>query len=450
MSDIIKWQYEQKKITAEQAAAMVKSGDHVVYGEFTMFPQMLDEALAKRVNELQDVIIAGVCYTSPPQVVLADLNREHFILTDLHFGLVSRKLHDRNLCNYIPNTYHQGSRIIKKYFNLDVGFFSVSAMDARGYFNLGPSNSITPAAMEKTKIKIVEVNNTVPICLGGNQESVHISQIDYVVEGNNIPLRQLPPAVPTENEKKIANLLLKEIEDGTCLQLGIGGLPNAVGALIADSDLKDLGIHSEMMMDACVDLYDKGLITGAKKTIDKNKMVYTFALGTQKLYDFLDNNPVCAIYPVNYTNDPRIIALNDKVVAINNALEVDLFTQVGSESIGTRQISGTGGQLDFIMGAFNSHGGKGIICLDSTFTNKDGILQSRIKPTLSPGTIVTLPRSLVQYIATEYGIAQFKGKSTFERAEALIGLAHPQFRDELINAADEMKIWQRTNKIAGS
>ncbi|HPT69742.1 MAG TPA: acetyl-CoA hydrolase/transferase C-terminal domain-containing protein [Syntrophomonas sp.] len=447
MGDIIQWQYDQKKITADQAAAMVKSGDQVAYGEFTMFPQALDEALAKRVNELQDVRVTGVCYTSPPQVVLADLKREHFILTDLHFGIVSRKLHDHNLCNYIPNTYHQGSRIIKKYYNIDVGFFSVSSMDARGYFNLGPSNSITPAIMTKTKIKIVEVNNTVPVCLGGNQESIHISQIDYVVEGNNIPLRQLPPAVPTENEQKIANLLINEIEDGACLQLGIGGLPNAVGALIADSNLKDLGIHSEMMMDSCVDLYDKGLITGAKKTIDKNKMVYTFALGTQKLYDFLDNNPVCAIYPVNYTNDPRVVALNEKVVAINNALSIDLFTQVASESVGTRQVSGTGGQLDFIMGAFNSRGGKGIICIDSTYTDKGGNLHSRITPTMAPGTIVTLPRSLVQYVATEYGIEQFKGKSTYERAEGIIRLAHPQFRDELIKAADEMKIWRRTNKI---
>ncbi len=447
MDDIIKWQYEQKKITAEQAAAMVKSGDKVVYGEFTMFPQALDEALAKRVNDLHDVTVMGVCYTSPPQVVLADPKREHFILTDLHFGVVSRKLHDLNLCNYIPNTYHQGSRIVKKYFNIDVGFYSVGAMDARGYFNLGPSNSVTPAAMEKSKIKIVEVNHTVPVCLGGNQESIHISQVDYVVEGNNIPLRQLTPAMPTENEQKIANLLLNEIEDGACLQLGIGGLPNAVGALIAESNLKDLGIHSEMMMDACVDLYDKGLITGAKKTIDKNKMVYTFALGTQKLYDFLDNNPVCAIYPVNYTNDPRIIALNDKVVAVNNALAIDLFTQVASESVQTRQVSGTGGQLDFIMGAFNSHGGKGIICIDSTYTDKEGNLHSRIMPTLAPGTIVTLPRSLVQYVATEYGIEQFKGKSTYERAEGIIRLAHPQFRDELIKAADEMKIWTRTNKI---
>jgi acyl-CoA hydrolase len=173
MHDIIQLQYEQKNITADEAAAMVKSGDKIFYGEFTMFPHALDEALAKRIKDLQDLQIGGVCFTSPPQVVLQDMQREHLMLMDLHFGLVSRKLHDLNLCNYIPNTYHQGPRIVKKYYDIDVGFFSVGAMDARGYFNLGPSNSITPALMEKTKLKIVEVNNTVPTCLGGNQESIH-------------------------------------------------------------------------------------------------------------------------------------------------------------------------------------------------------------------------------------------------------------------------------------
>lgn len=447
MTDIIKPQYDQKLITADEAAAMVKSGDKIFYGEFTMFPQALDEALSRRVKDLMDLQIGAVCFTSPPQVVLQDMQREHLNMVDMHFGLVSRKLHDMNLCSYIPNTYHQGPRIVRKYYDIEVGFFCVGPIDARGYFNLGPSNSITPALMEKTKIKIVEVNNIVPTCLGGNQESIHISQIDYIVEGPNTPLRQLPDIVPTETDEAIANILIEEIEDGACLQLGIGGLPNAVGKLIAASDLKDLGLHSEMMMDSCIELYEKGLITGARKTIDKNKMVYTFALGSQELYDFLDNNPVCAIYPVNYTNDPRIIALNDKVVAINNALEIDLFTQVASESIGPRHVAGTGGQLDFIMGAFNSHGGKGIICLSSTFIDKEGNLRSRIVPTLAPGTIVTLPRSLVQYVATEYGIAQFKGLSTYQRAEALINLAHPQFRDDLIKAADEMKIWRRSNKI---
>jgi acyl-CoA hydrolase len=175
-------------------------------------------------------------------------------------------------------------------------------------------------------------------------------------------------------------------------------------------------------------------------------MVYTFAMGTKKLYEFLDNNAACASYPVNYTNDPREIAMNSKVVAVNNAIEIDLFSQVCSESAGTAQISGTGGQFDFIFGAFNSHGGKGIIGLSSTFTDKQGKVHSRIVPTLQPGSIVTLPRSIVQYVATEYGIVQLKGKSTWARAEALIEIAHPDFRDELVAQAKEMKIWREQNK----
>jgi len=448
VSDIIRWQYQQKLITPDQAAKLVKSGDRVWYSEFAMFPEALDEALAKRVDELHNVRIRSVSYTRVPKVVQVDPTREHFILEDWHMSRIGRMLHDQDLCSYIPITYHQGPRIVKKYEDVDVAFVQVSPPDARGFFNLGPSNSVTGAYLSKAKTIVVEVNDKVPHCLGGNGESIHINQVDYVVEGPNNPLFQLPEVQPTETDYKIAEFIMEEIEDGCTLQLGIGGLPNVIGKKIADSDLIDLGIHTEMLVDSCVDMYNAGRITGARKNIDTYKMTYTFAMGTDKLYKFLDHNPICASYGVNYTNDPRIIALNDKVIAINSAVEVDLFTQVCSESAGTRHISGTGGQLDFIFGAFASRQGKGFIALSSTYTDKEGNIHSRIKPTLTPGAIVTVPRSIVQYIVTEYGIAQMKGKSTWERAEAMVNLAHPMFRDELIKQAKEMKIWTRTNRIS--
>lgn len=441
-------EYHCKLLDASEAVKHVKSGDKIQYSEFVMFPKTLDAALANRIHELYDLSLRGVCFTKIPKVISADLDREHIIMEDYHFGTVSRRLHEQKLSSYVPITYHQGPRIIRKYIDVDVVFVLTGPMDQRGFFNLGLTNSIMPAVLSKAKKIIVEVNKNVPTCLGGNQESIHISRVNHIVESEDDPIAALPPSAYSEIDCKIAQHVMMEIEDGACLQLGIGGLPNAVGSLIAESDLQDLGVHTEMLADSYVELYQKGRITNNRKNIDKYKMCYTFAMGSKTLYDFLDNNPVCASYPVNYTNDPRMISLNDKVVAINNAIEIDLFSQVCSESAGTRQISGTGGQLDFIFGAFNSHGGKGLICLSSTYKAADGIIYSRIRPTLSPGSIVTLPRSLVHYVITEYGTAMLKGKSTWQRAEALIQIAHPSFRDDLICSAEKMNIWTRTNKIS--
>jgi len=441
MGDIFKWEYNNKLTSADEAVKSIKSGDKIYYSEFVLFPEALDEALSKRRDGLENVNIETTCFTKVPKLIEVDPERKHFVLNDWHFGGTSRNLHKKDLCNYIPMTYHQSPRIIRKYKHYDAVFISVGKMDSRGYFNFGISNSFASAVIDKAKKIIVEINENIPQCFGGNQESIHISRVDHIVEGKMIPLPEVPALEPSEVDIKIAENIMDEIEDGSCLQLGIGGLPNVIGKLIADSDLKDLGVHTEMLVDSYVDLYTQGKITGSRKNIDKYKMAYTFAMGTNKLYDFLDSNPTCASYPVNYINDPRIIALNDKVVAVNNAVQVDLFSQVCSESAGTRQISGTGGQLDFIFGAFGSKGGKGIIGLSSTFTDKEGKKHSRIVPTLNTGSIVTLPRSLVQYIATEFGIVQLKGKSTMERAKALIGISHPDFRDDLIKQAKEMKIW---------
>ena len=244
----------------------------------------------------------------------------------------------------------------------------------------------------------------------------------------------------------IANLVVPEIPDGACLQLGIGGMPNAVGSLIAKSDLKDLGVHTEMYVDAFVDIAKAGKITGMNKSIDKGRQVYAFGAGTQKLYDYLDENPQCMSAPVNYTNDIRSISALDNFISINNAVDIDLYGQINAESAGTKQISGAGGQLDFVLGASLSNGGKSFICMSSTFTAKDGTVNSRIRPTLANGSIVTDTRANVHYFVTEYGIVNLKGLSSWQKAEAIISVAHPDFRDQLIAEAEQMKIWKQSNK----
>ena len=223
-------------------------------------------------------------------------------------------------------------------------------------------------------------------------------------------------------------------------------MPNAVGALIAQSDLKDLGVHTEMYVDAFVDIAKAGKITGARKNIDKGRQVYAFGAGTKKLYDYLNKNPECMSAPVNYTNDVRTIAALDNFMSINNAVDLDLFGQVNAESAGIKHISGAGGQLAFVLGAYMSNGGKSFICCSSTFTDKQGVVHSRIRPTLVDGSVVTDTRANTHYIVTEYGMVNVKGLSTWQKAEAIISVAHPDFRDELIKEAEKMHIWRRSNK----
>ena len=447
MTQAAQIQYQQKCRSAEQAAALVKSGDTVFMGEFAQNVEAVDIALALRKNELRDVILVTTTRAKPLKCVEADPKRESFIWNDWHFSGLARKNGEIGLASYIPLCYHQGPQNVTMYEEPDVAVVQVAPMDANGFFNFSTSCSMTPAYCRKAKKVVVEVNTNNPRCLGGLDESIHISQVDMVVEGPNSRLLQLPETQASEADRLIAGHVMALLEDGSTIQLGIGALPNIVGAMIAQSDLKDLGVHTEMLADSYVDMYQAGRISGKHKAIDRYKMVYTFAMGSQKLYDFLDNNPVAAIFPASYTNDPATIGRNPKVVAINNAIEIDLFTQVASESAGPRQISGTGGQLDFIMGAYRSDGGKGLICINSTYKKKDGSIGSRIVPTLTPGTIVTCPRSVVHYVVTEFGCAQMKAKSTWQRTEALINIAHPDFREQLIKDAELLGIWRQSNKL---
>ena len=442
-----KAQYSKKLVSAEHAAGVVKSGDWVDYGHFACAPTYLEPALAKRAAELSDVKIRACTYPGISAAAQSDHTREHFHYNNWHFSGGDRALHDKGLCNYIPLLYHEGPSYYNDHIDTDVFIVKVAPMNRSGYFNFGPSNSFSKAIANRAKKVIVEVNSAVPYVYGGFNESIHISEVDYIVESDNKPLISLPAPPISESDNKIAALIMDKIEDGAVIQLGIGAMPNAVGMMIAQSDLKDLGVHTEMLVDSFVDMYLSGQVTNKKKQLNTGKMVFTFGLGSQKLYDFMDHNPCCATYSVDYTNNPARIAANDKMVAINNAVEVDLYGQVCSESSGIRQISGTGGQFDFTFGAHHSKGGKAFICLTSTQTDKKtGATKSRIRPTLSPGSIVTVPRTIVSYVVTEFGMANLKGRSTWERAEMLINIAHPDHREELIAEAEKMGIWRSNNK----
>lgn len=440
--------YNEKLTSAEDAVKVVNSGDWVDYGWCTGTPVALDAAMAKRLPELTDVNFRGGILMHVPEIFKIDSPAQHMTWNSWHMGGIERKAIAQNFSFYNPIRYSELPRYYRdSATHSRVAMFQVAPMDKHGYFNFGPNASHMAAVCERAEIIIVEVNENMPRCLGGFEEGIHISQVAMIVEGSNPAIDATGAAAPaTEVDEAVAKYIVDEIPDGACLQLGIGGMPNAVGSLIAKSDLKDLGVHTEMYVDAFVDIAKAGKITGMNKSIDKGRQVYAFGAGTQKLYDYLDENPQCMSAPVNYTNDIRSISALDNFISINNAVDIDLYGQINAESAGTKQISGAGGQLDFVLGAYLSNGGKSFICMSSTFTAKDGTVNSRIRPTLANGSIVTDTRANVHYFVTEYGIVNLKGLSSWQKAEAIISVAHPDFRDQLIAEAEQMKIWKQSNK----
>lgn len=444
----IQTMYNDKLTSANEAVKVVNSGDWVDYGWCTGTPVALDKAMAARLPELTDVNFRGGILMQVPEIFKIDNPAEHITWNSWHMGGIERKAIADGFSYYAPIRYSELPRYIRESATPPrVAMFQVAPMDKHGYFNFGPNASHMAAVCDMADIIIVEVNKNMPRCLGGFEESVHISQVDMVVEGENPAIAAMGAAgAATDVDQAVAKYIVNEIPDGACLQLGIGGMPNAVGSLIADSDLKDLGVHTEMYVDAFVDIARAGKITGLKKNIDKGRQVYAFGAGTQKLYDYLDENPQCMSAPVNYTNDIRSISALDNFMSINNAVDIDLFGQINAETAGTKHISGAGGQLDFVLGAYLSNGGKSFICMSSTFTSKDGTVNSRIRPTLANGSVVTDTRANVHYFVTEHGIVNLKGLSSWQKAEAIISVAHPDFRDQLIADADKMHIWRQSNK----
>lgn len=441
-------EYKQKLVSADEAVKVIKSGDWVDYGWCTGTPDALDKALAKRTDELKDVNLRGGILLKPLAVFEREDAGEHFTWNSWHMSGIERKYINRGFSYYAPIRYSELPRYYRDSATPDdVAMFQVAPMDKHGYFNFGPNASHMMAVCETSKKVIVEVNKNMPRCLGGFENSIHISDVDFIVEGENPAIGELGGGgAATEIDQAVAKLIVDEIPNGACLQLGIGGMPNAVGSMIAESDLKDLGVHTEMYVDAFVDIAKAGKINGSKKNIDRFRQVYGFGAGTKKMYDYLDENPELMSAPVSYTNDIRSIAALDNFISINNCVDIDLFGQISSESSGIKQISGAGGQLDFVLGAYLSNGGKSFICCSSTFTDKQGVMHSRIRPTLAEGSIVTDTRANTHYVVTEYGMVNLKGLSSWQKAEALISVAHPDFRDELIAEAEKMHIWRRSNK----
>jgi acyl-CoA hydrolase len=431
-----------KTITAEAAAALVKSGDWVDYGACLGQPDLFDRALGARAPELEGVKIRTCLTTQPRAVLEADPEGRHFLFFNWHFSGYDRAQHDAGRCHYIPMNFGEAPGYYRRFIDpIDVVCIKTCPMDAHGSFNFGGAVTYHKAMTERATILIVETSSTMPYVFG-SQESVHASEVDYVIEGSDAPLAELAATPATDVDRKVAALIAAEVEDGACLQIGIGGMPNAVCALLKDAGVRDLGIHTEMLVDGMIDLYEAGLVSGARKTLNPHQIVFTFALGSRKQYDFLDRNPGVQSHPVDYTNLPHMIMQNDHVVAINNTTQIDLQGQAASESSGHRHISGTGGQLQFVRGAYASRGGKSFICLSSTY-ERHGRRESRIVSTLTPGNIVTTPRTDVMYVVTEYGLVNLKAKSVAERARALITLAHPDFREGLEREAREKNLIPR-------
>lgn len=424
--------YRSKLRTAAEATQLIRSGDRVYYGGNAAIPQALVRALAGRRDELQDVqlnhvLLLGEDPLSAPEMV------GHFRHNSLFVGPADRAAVNDGRADYVPIFLHQIPRLFReRIIPLDVAMVQVSPPDQHGFMSLGVETLASKAACQAARTVIAQVNEQMPRVLGDC--FIHVGRVNAVVEGSEaLPTLEAKPA--TDVEAAIGRHILGLIEPEMTIQMGIGGIPDAVYGAMGGS--LDLGIHTEMISDGAMGAIQRGVVTGNRKNLHPGKVVITFALGSQELYRFLDNNPFIEAHPVDHVNDPVVASQNDNLLAVNSAIEVDLTGQVCSDSIGSYIYSGFGGQVDFIRGAARSNGGRPVIALPSAA--KGGSL-SRIVPYLKQGAGVVTSRADVHWIVTEYGAANLFGKNLRERAEALIGIAHPDFRDELERAAKQRKL----------
>ncbi len=437
--------YREKLRTADEAVQIVQDGDWVDYSQACSIPRFLDAALARRSGQLRDVKIRNAISMEPVATVENDPHGS-FTYNVWHCSGLDRKYLDTGRAYHIPMLFrHCGAYYQKGYAPVNVAMLTVAPMDAEGYFSYGLTNCATQEILDAAEHIVLEVNPNMPTVAGISGDKIHISRVDYVVESDlPIPTVQAPKA--TEVDRQIASYIFPYVTSGCTLQLGIGGIPNSIGSMIAESDVKDLGMHTELMSDGYLDLYKAGKITNKYKKIYPGTGVFSICNGSRALYDFLDYHETIRTAPMHWVNSPAVIRELDDFISINGCIAVDLFGQVSSESAGLRQISGTGGQLDFITGALEAEHGRAFLAMHSTFTDKSGNLHSNILPHFTGGDIITTPRTQAPSIVTEYGIARLPGLPTWQRAEALIDIAHPDFREELIRSAEQQKIWRRSNK----
>jgi 4-hydroxybutyrate CoA-transferase len=429
-------EYKKKLRTANEALRCVQSGMRVYIQPGCAEPETLVEALIQRAPFVEDVEIVHMMTMGKAPYVAPEM-AGHFRHNAVFIGGNVRDAVNEGRADYTPVYLSEIEDLFESgAMPLDIALIEVSPPDSHGFCSFGVGVDTTLTAARLAHYVVAQVNDQMPRTYGDS--FIHVNKIDAIVESSR-PLCALKKPEVTEMQVAIARNVASLIEDGSVLQTGIGGIPDAVLPLLMDR--KDLGVHSELVSDGVIPLIDAGVITGARKNFKPRKIILGFALGSKKLFDYVDNNPIFEFHPTAYTNDPALIARNDKMVAINSALQVDITGQVCSDSIGTYFYSGIGGQVDFLRGASRSKGGKPIIALSSTA--KGGTI-SRITPMLAPGAGVVTSRGLIRYVVTEYGVAYLHGKSIRERAQALIEIAHPKFREELYAYCEQTKWLQRT------